>query len=213
MVWLATLLRKKHYTHPRSGSLRVACSPLKGATPAARQSRFRGCPLVNTPTRPTPCENFAMYPPLAPVYCALFLVMGAGMSASFASKGYMALQTLDWETASAQILSSGVKVTSDQRASCHTPLATYSYKVQGRHFTGQRVRASDSCLSKSESEQFETAFKQGDMVAVYYDPDAPSEALLEPGKLWFDDWIQGIAGVVITVIALLMGIEILRKRR
>lgn len=154
-----------------------------------------------------------MYPRLAPVYCALFLIMGAGMSASFASKGYMALQTQDWETASAQILSSGVKDTSDKRASCHTPIATYSYKVQGRNFTGQRVRAADSCLWKSESEQFESAFKQGDTVAVYYDPEDASQAVLEPGELWLNDWIQGIAGVLITGIAILMGIEILRKQR
>ena len=152
------------------------------------------------------------YPALAPVYCALFLIMGAGMSASFASKGYMALQTLGWETVSAQILSTGAKVTSDKRASCYEPLASYSYKVQGRHFTGQRVRAADSCLSKSESEQFEAAFKKGETVAVHYDPDYPSEAVLEPGKLSFNDWLQGIAGLLITGIAILMGIEILRKQ-
>ena len=154
-----------------------------------------------------------MYPRLTPVYCALFLVMGAGMSASFASKGYRALQTLDWETGSAQILSSGVKAASDTWANCYEPLATYSYKVQGRHFTGQRVRASESCISKGESEGFEAAFKQGDTVAVHYDPADASEAVLEPGELWFNDWIQGIAGMVITGIAVLMGIEVLRKQR
>ncbi len=154
-----------------------------------------------------------MYPRLAPVYCALFLIMGAGMSASFASKAYRALQTLDWETGSAQILSSSVKATSDKRASCYEQLATYSYKVQGRTFTGQRVRAADSCLSKEESELFEAAFKKGDTVAVRYDPENASEAVLEPGELWFNDWIQGIAGLLITGIAVLMGIEILRKQR
>ena len=154
-----------------------------------------------------------MYPRPAPIYCALFLIMGTGMSASFASKGYMALQTLDWETGSAQILSTGAKVTSDKRASCYEPLATYSYKVQGRNFTGQRVRAADSCLWKSESELFEARFKKGDSVAVHYDPDSASEAVLEPGKLWLNDWIQGLAGMLITGIAVLMGIEILRKQR
>nr|WP_255416864.1 DUF3592 domain-containing protein [Polaromonas sp. SP1] len=152
------------------------------------------------------------YPPLTPVYCALFLLMGAGMSANFASKAYRASETLDWETGSAQILSSGVKPASDRQDDCYEPIATYSYKVQGRHFTGQNVRASDSCLSRSESEQFQAAFKKGDTVAVYYDPGYPSEAVLEPGKLSFNDWIQGIAGLVITVSALLMGIEVLRKR-
>ena len=176
---------------------RVHCAPLSPLF--GRASGFRG--------------GLLMYPRLAPVYCALFLIMGAGMSASFTSKAYRALQTLDWETGSAQILSSGVKTTSDQRASCLTPLATYSYKVQGRHFTGQRVRASDSCLSKSESGRFEAAFKQGDTVAVNYDPADASEAVLEPGELWFDDWIQGVAGFLITGIAILMGIEILRKQR
>ena len=154
-----------------------------------------------------------MYPRLAPVYCALFLIMGAGMSASFASKGYMTLQTLDWETGSAQMLSVDVKDASDKRTSCYTPLATYSYKVQGRNFSGQRVRVADGCLWKSESELFEAAFKKGDTVAVHYDPDNASEAVLEPGKLWVNDWIQGIAGLLITGIAVLMGIEVLRKQR
>lgn len=153
-----------------------------------------------------------MYPRPAPIYCALFLIMGAGMSASFASKGYQALQTLDWETGSAQILSSGVTAASGEWSNCYSPLASYTYKVQGRHFTGQRVRAADSCLSKSESEQFEAAFKKGETVAVHYDPDYPSEAVLEPGKLSFNDWLQGIAGLLITGIAILMGIEILRKQ-
>jgi hypothetical protein len=154
-----------------------------------------------------------MYPRLAPVYCALFLIMGAGMSANFASKAYRAMQTLDWETGSAQILSSGVKPASGRQDGCYEPIATYSYRVQGRHFTGQGVRAADSCLTKSESEQFEAAFKKGDTVAVHYDPDYPSEAVLEPGKLSFNDWVQGIAGLLITGIALLMGFEVLRKQR
>ncbi|SFU92648.1 Protein of unknown function [Polaromonas sp. YR568] len=154
-----------------------------------------------------------MYPRLAPVYCALFLIMGAGMSASFASKAYLASQILDWETGSAQILSSGVKPASDKQDGCYEPIATYSYKVHGQHFTGQGVRASDSCLSRSESEQFQAAFKKGDTVAVYYDPGYPSEAVLEPWKLSFNDWVQGIAGLLITGIALLMGFEVLRKQR
>jgi hypothetical protein len=154
-----------------------------------------------------------MYPRPAPVYCALFLIMGAGMSASFVSKGYRTLQTLDWETGSAQILSSGAKAAPDQRSSCYAPIATYRYKVQGRHLTGQRVRASDSCLTKGESERFEAAFKNGDTVAVAYDPADPSEAVLEPGELWLMDWVQGAAGLLIAGIAILMSFEVLRKQR
>jgi hypothetical protein len=154
-----------------------------------------------------------MRPRFLLVYCALSLIGGMGISGDFALKAFRARQTLDWEEGSAEMLSSGVGAPVGPRSSCYPPRAAYSYSAQGKQFTGQRVRATDSCMSGDELREFQADFKKGDTVDVYYDPARPSEAVLQPGRLWYNDWVQGFFGLLFMGIGIVTGVRTLGKQR
>jgi len=147
------------------------------------------------------------------VCCALSLIGGIGLSGDFALKAFRAWQTLDWEEGSAEMLSSGAGAPDGPRSRCYPPRAAYSYSAEGKQFTGQRVRATDSCMSGNELREFQAEFKKGETVDVYYDPARPSEAVLQPGRLWYNDWVQACFGLLLMGFGIVTGIRILRKQR
>jgi hypothetical protein len=154
-----------------------------------------------------------MRPRFLLVCCALSLIGGMGLSGDFALKVFRARQTLEWEEGSAEMLSSDAGVPAGPRSRCYPPRATYSYSANGKQFKGQRVRATDSCMSGNELKEFQADFKKGDTVDVYYDPARPSEAVLQPGRLWYNDWIQACFGLLFTGFGIVTGVRILRKQR
>ena len=153
-----------------------------------------------------------MRPRFLLVCCVLSLIGGMGLSGDFALKAFRARQTLDWEEGSAEILSSGAGAPDGPRSRCYPPRAAYSYSAKGERFTGQRVRATDSCMSGDELKQFQTDFRKGDTVDVYYDPARPSEAVLQPGRLWYNDWVQAFFGLFLIGFGIVTGIRTLRKQ-
>lgn len=154
-----------------------------------------------------------MRPRFLLVCCVLSLIGGMGLSGDFALKAFRARQTLDWEEGSAEMLSSGAGAPDGPRSRCYPPRAAYSYSAKGERFTGQRVRATDGCMSGNELREFQADFKKGDTVDVYYDPARPSEAVLQPGRLWYNDWVQACLGLLFMGFGIVMGIRILRKQR
>ncbi|WP_411880651.1 DUF3592 domain-containing protein [Polaromonas sp. YR568] len=147
------------------------------------------------------------------VCCALSLVGGMGLSGDFALKAFRAWQTLDWEEGDAEMLSSDAGAPNGPRSRCYPPRAAYRYSAKGTQFTGQRIRAADSCMSGNELREFQAEFRKGDTVDVYYDPAHPSEAVLQPGRLWCNDWIQACFGLLFMGFGIVTGIRILRKQR
>ncbi len=61
----------------------------------------------------------------------------------------------------------------------------YNYVVNEQEFTGQRLRLSTLALGNGsrQAQAAVAAFPVGKTVAVYYDPVAPAESLLQPGLL------------------------------
>lgn len=62
----------------------------------------------------------------------------------------------------------------------------YEYQLDGRTLTGSRVWIGDA-YSSSPGNEFRTAVKRypvGRQVQVHYDPQDPTESVLEPGPTW-----------------------------
>lgn len=154
-----------------------------------------------------------MRPRFLLVCCALALIGGIGLSGDFALKAFRAWQTLDWEEGNAEVLSSGAGAPDGPRFWCYPPRAAYRYSAKDRQFTGRRVRATEGCMWGSELREFQDDFKKGDTVDVYYDPAHPSEAVLQPGRLWNNDWVQAFLGLLFMGFGIVTGIRILRKQR
>ena len=135
--------------------------------------------------------------PLPVVMIYLFLVgalgLGTLMLATGAGELVEALRSRGWpfvagtiQASEAQynVSQSGAGGPRDRGASNETSVAavTYSYVVQGRAYSGNRIRVArvasgDSSYARTDVE----TYGAGRSVRVYYDPAHPERSLLEPG--------------------------------
>jgi hypothetical protein len=79
---------------------------------------------------------------------------------------------------------------------------SYTYSVEQRRFTSSRVNnALINRFGGLDPQQAASTYSVGRKVIVYYDPENPGDALLEPGAS-----SQTIWGIVFGVVAFLLGI-------
>ena len=77
------------------------------------------------------------------------------------------------------------------------PRVRYRYSVGGKHFEGHRlaVHVSDYALRSGAAERL-TPYQEGRPTSVFYDPNDPSQAVLETGWEWHTlGWILGASGL------------------
>lgn len=61
------------------------------------------------------------------------------------------------------------------------PRVTYSYAVNGKSFTGQRISFA-TAMPPKETDAILARYPVGQTVPVHYAPENPAEAVLEPGN-------------------------------
>ncbi|MEZ4855002.1 MAG: DUF3592 domain-containing protein [Gelidibacter sp.] len=77
----------------------------------------------------------------------------------------------------------------------------YSYQVQGEAFKNQRVFfANTKYYKKNRAIEFEKKYQEGQQVNVFYNPNKPSMAVLEPGR---KDGV--ILAIILTVLIFSLG--------
>lgn len=87
------------------------------------------------------------------------------------------------------------------------PEVCYKYMVDGETHFSSRLQAGVTVSYGSSATAYEVANKypKGSTVEVYYDPNSPSESVLEPG-LTFSSYVPLILGCVFSFIGFLMGL-------
>lgn len=70
----------------------------------------------------------------------------------------------------------------------HYPEIEYRWTVDGRTYEGDRYKLGTTHPKYDERDDARQAalrFSPGDRITIYYDPDAPDQAVLDPSKDWF----------------------------
>lgn len=78
----------------------------------------------------------------------------------------------------------------------------YAYVVDGVRYQSDRIGFDDMAFSNSRliAQRDADHFGPGDHVDVYYDPDAPSSAVLDLGNPWLSWWWLGAAAVALLLL-------------
>lgn len=77
----------------------------------------------------------------------------------------------------------------------------YAYSVNGREYEAERIRfgTEESASSvQDRAARWVEAYPPGKQVIVYYDPQSPADAVLEPGA-YEDAYVLLVFGIVLTV--------------
>jgi hypothetical protein len=96
-----------------------------------------------------------------------------------------ARRALDWPHVAGIVVSSSI---GDRRyyhggkemVSYH-PLVSYRYAVDGQEYRGSRIKVHDKGGSRGWAKLMTDRYAEGVGVEVYFDPDHPKSAVLEPG--------------------------------
>lgn len=93
-----------------------------------------------------------------------------------------------WPSAAGKILSTEVVVDEsgsmgEDGTTWYNPVVNYSYDVAGTEFQGHRLRfGNPHCSNRKKAEAAIAPYTVGSPVTVHYNPEKPSDAVLETGK-------------------------------
>ena len=122
----------------------------------------------------------------------IFPMLGGLLIYSAVTTWLTARQSVSWPTADGEILSVEVveqdpeyslrKRGEAEKTNYHADIR-YRYQVDGRDYEGNRITANDSAsIQREDIEAITSGYSAGQSIPVYYNPDSPDQALLQPGK-------------------------------
>ena len=120
-----------------------------------------------------------------------------------------------WPTAAGHIVSAKLiehDETNDEGedTTYYSTQVSYAYAVNGISYTGQRISFGSGSGVPGDPHPAQstiTLYPPGTAVTVYYDPENPQEALLEPGEnpiVWGSLWLAGADGIAVIGLLLIV---------
>ncbi len=144
----------------------------------------------------------------------IVLIILAGLAGLFLTifatrNSINAIKTKSWPTIGGTVISSEV-----QRSSRYVPRIVYSYTVNGREFTSDKIRLTNfsQYKKKEDAARIAGAYPVDAKVTVYYNPVNAEEAILEPG-IRGEHIFMFLLGLVIFIAPLLGLVYSLKKSK
>jgi hypothetical protein len=139
-------------------------------------------------------------------FMVLFVLIGGGLS----YWGWNILQdaraSTSWPTVQGGITSSEVTVSSDSEgADSYSPEVTYRFQIDGQIFASSQIKFGENSYgSRRKAQEIVNQYPVGKQVMVYYEPERPTNAVLEPGVSAGSYLVLGL-GLFFTAIGLIGG--------
>jgi len=114
----------------------------------------------------------------------------------------------NWPTTEATVISTEVeekhKYDEDGESVYFYPRAHYDYLVGGQLYQGFEYKLLEASMSKRKAIEFISNFIPGDKLTVYYDPEKPTESVMQPGeqKYFYFFLVIGIGVIVLSLVKL-----------
>jgi hypothetical protein len=151
----------------------------------------------------------------AAAFSIIFFVVGAGLT----YWGWTILQkaraSADWPNTRGQIVSSTVSHSTDSEGGdSYTPEVEYTYLVNDLEYGDDTIKFGETSYnSRRNAQEVADRYPAGQSVAVYYDPDNPEEAVLEPGVTAGSYLVLGIGAFFLLLDLIITPIMLIFRRR
>jgi len=143
----------------------------------------------------------------------IVFVIGGFFAMKFGQKTMdQAKASLDWPSIQGKIVHSDVARKRSDNKTMYSADIIFSYAVNGRKYESnqRRIGGSSSSSNSSSAYKIVNKYPEGQAVEAYYNPEAPEEAVLEPGA-FLESRILWYIGIVFFVIGILMTAGIIFK--
>jgi Protein of unknown function (DUF3592) len=154
------------------------------------------------------------------VFCAAIFLGGFAIGIAGIKKGY---ESESWLTVEGKILSTAIdesrsttrdsQTGRDRIETYYHGVVKYEYVVSGQTFASDRISYKSYGASREQAQRVIDAYRVGSSVTVHYNPENPSESVLEPGVGWatFQGPLLWLSPFVLLI--LVVGGLILRARK
>lgn len=139
------------------------------------------------------------------IVTAIFLVIGGAMAFWGLNILGDARASASWPTAEGRVVSSQVEYSTDSEGGdSYQPEVTYAYTVAGVQYSGHQIKfGENSYSSRRQAEEIAGRYSVGNSVAVYYEPENPQKAILEPG-VTAGSYIVFSVGAIFVLVSLVL---------
>jgi len=114
----------------------------------------------------------------------------------------------NWPTSEATVISTEVEekheYDEDGESVYYYPRVHYDYRIGGQVYQGYKYKLLEASMSKRKAFQFISNFMPGDKLTVYYDPEKPTESVMQPGeqKYLYVFMAIGIGTIILSLVKL-----------
>ena len=117
----------------------------------------------------------------------------------------------DWPMVQGVVSFSSIKTSISDGDEMYSVDLEYNYTVQAKNYTGDRIATiMSSTNSLSSVEKDLRKYPVGEHVSVYYNPEAPSISMLEPGAGLFT-YVITYGPLLFCLVGFLMLLQVLKK--
>ena len=121
----------------------------------------------------------------------------------------------NWPSVPGTITKSEVQVFKRDGNTHYQPDIAYSYTVDGRKYSASKITVGDGSLDNNvtKAKRLQAEYPVDKEVDVYYDPDLPESAVLQPGTKSGDLMLAGISAIFFFVglLAVYQGVKAKRR--
>ncbi|MFN2314727.1 MAG: DUF3592 domain-containing protein [Bacteroidales bacterium] len=146
----------------------------------------------------------------------IFAIVGGAIFFIFALPPLQYAHTSkSWPIVQGTVTRSEVKIWKRDGNTHYEPDIAYSYSVEGKKYSSAKITVGDGSLDNnaSKAKRLQAEYPVDKEVDVYYDPDLPESAVLQPGTKSGDLMLAGIAALFffIGLLAVYQGVKAKRR--
>ncbi len=144
-------------------------------------------------------------------FLSIFLLVGFGLMIWGAQILKNASASSDWSATQGEIISAFVRESQDEDGVTYHADVNYSYAVDDRRYQADTVNFGQyGSSSKARAEEIISRYPVGERVNVYYDPETPETAVLEPGVTWSSYLVLGMGFLFALIPSIILIFNIAR---
>jgi hypothetical protein len=147
------------------------------------------------------------------ILSVIFLIVGVGLSIWGWNTLRNAQKSESWPTVNGEITGSYVRTDNDDDGTTYHAEVAYQYVVNDTRYNADTVSFGQYGSSdRSHAGDVVARYAEGDRVTVFYNPEAPETAVLEPGVTWSSYMLLAF-GLCFSIVPLFIGLGMLFSRR
>lgn len=144
------------------------------------------------------------------LFLSIFLIVGIGLIIWGAQILKNASVSSDWPGVQGEIIGSSVREEQDEDGTTYYADVSYVYVAADRRYTADTVNFGQYGGSRNHAAGIVRQYPVGKTVMVYYDPEEPETAVLEPGVTWSSYLVLAIGFLFASIPLIILVLNIVR---